>query len=1531
MEKSKKGKWMPRRIISWVLTVIIVVSMLGYGGIPGARIVHAEYGSDGDAWNFNFHVRVPVTGEECDPNPGIIYARDKDGDGCNLRVTSRTWSPGYTIAQPDTAYTFTITLNGKDDDYDPMPVNMGASVLWNGISYSSTYSPAYSDPDMWCDYRVTFPKTCSTYSPATKVEDFTYDATEHSLLNDDQQRSSPNNPRVSISYRVKYNEGEWGEWIADNPTAIKGRNAGTYTIEWKVEGEGLDQRKNNGTGTDANSGSYTVTISRRNINDDAVSVSLEEPDSMDESIYQYIYTGDRIQPEINLTLNEERLELNRDYNITDGDTIIEYINQDKAAYIISLRGIGNYIGVNELDWRVIRKSLGEITATKYEAAYDGAEHNMTVNLSDIAKDANAKITYIYDPDSSTDYTTNWDESKATEENPTFKNAGTYKVYYRVHSEEKDDSGEYIYNDFFGVQDVQINKKDVQLVPDGKTKVYDKDPETDPELTYQDFTSQLVSGETIEGVEISRETGQKAGDYPIVFNLSELNAQYPNYNFTQAPAAFKITPRPVKVSVGEYEKTYSEVNPTLELTIEQAGDEGVADKEGLLSGDVLVDETKLGNVLSFKNTSTGDTFAYDRFIDAGEYVIEAGTLANPNYDISFTEGSFTVNQKDITEEDTNVVVLYNGSRTDTVFNYTGKTITPDFTLSDEQDGVEYVNYESDIDFEVTGVYKASDYGVYKVKLKGIHNYTGEVDGQWAILPAVDEEITYDGKRHQLSFNLEAAFADSTVKGIRYSENEPEDPTSADCYDKTECPSYIDAGEHKVYYGIVLNEEEYGEEIVVPSSATLNIKKAPLAISVKLEDIEDREYDGTKDIVLGTVTGAEGLVNGETLSMTNLHGTFEDPDVLYGEDGSIIAKPITITKDNIAAATTKIIRESTAAEPEGGSIDNYEVTYNYDQDKEYITLSAKILPKEISVLSGVTLSKDYDGTTAATITSPTVSGTIEGETITINDPIATYDTKDVGTDKVITLSGTASISATGDKTAKLSNYCYVVEEEGVEKMVPLTETNISEAMGTKTGSITPKDLTATVSASDKAYDGTTDATVTATVETGIEGETFTITVDSANFDSNEVGDRTVNITSTVVPGDNTSLSNYNITVPESTDAKITKKDVSITAENKSKVYEEDDPELTWTVSELVGDDTEDMFGISIEREEGEDAGTYKITTTCDAEEYEHYKVTHVAGTFTIEKGKTEEVPEKGDITTSKASSTSSNDAVINGVDDTMEYSTDGGKTWTSVPKGATSITGVSAGNVLIRKKGDENHNPGEAISVNVPQKSSQSAPSSSTVKPSSTSGSGKSDGTITGVDDTMEYSTDGGKTWKSVPKGATSITGLSAGTVQIRKKATANSNAGEILTVEITSNPAYKNEWVKGQWYDKGGNTTYKPQGGWKKNSTGWWYEDAAGWYPVSQWQKIDGLWYYFDARGYMAANEWIDGWWLGSDGAWNYEPRGSWKLNSTGWWYEDTSGWYPVNRWQKIDGKWYYFNSSGYMLSSQNVNGYYVGSNGAWVE
>ncbi|AQR95592.1 cell wall-binding protein [Clostridium saccharoperbutylacetonicum] len=57
--------------------------------------------------------------------------------------------------------------------------------------------------------------------------------------------------------------------------------------------------------------------------------------------------------------------------------------------------------------------------------------------------------------------------------------------------------------------------------------------------------------------------------------------------------------------------------------------------------------------------------------------------------------------------------------------------------------------------------------------------------------------------------------------------------------------------------------------------------------------------------------------------------------------------------------------------------------------------------------------------------------------------------------------------------------------------------------------------------------------------------------------------------------------------------------------------------------------------------------------------------------------------------------------------------------------------------------------------------------------------------------------------------------------------------------------------------------------WKSDSKGWWYSDGNSY--VQWWRQIDGKWYYFNSDGYMAKNTWIGEYYLGSDGAWTTAP------------------------------------------------------------
>ena len=103
------------------------------------------------------------------------------------------------------------------------------------------------------------------------------------------------------------------------------------------------------------------------------------------------------------------------------------------------------------------------------------------------------------------------------------------------------------------------------------------------------------------------------------------------------------------------------------------------------------------------------------------------------------------------------------------------------------------------------------------------------------------------------------------------------------------------------------------------------------------------------------------------------------------------------------------------------------------------------------------------------------------------------------------------------------------------------------------------------------------------------------------------------------DQFSVDNSNYTVEfDVTDGSltITPKAVTVTADDKSKYVGEDDPELTWTVEGLVGDDTESVLTVDITRAQGEEPGTYDIIPS-GAEQQGNYTVEYVNGTLTIKK--------------------------------------------------------------------------------------------------------------------------------------------------------------------------------------------------------------------------------------------------------------------------------------------------------------------------
>ena len=139
------------------------------------------------------------------------------------------------------------------------------------------------------------------------------------------------------------------------------------------------------------------------------------------------------------------------------------------------------------------------------------------------------------------------------------------------------------------------------------------------------------------------------------------------------------------------------------------------------------------------------------------------------------------------------------------------------------------------------------------------------------------------------------------------------------------------------------------------------------------------------------------------------------------------------------------------------------------------------------------------------------------------------------------------------------------------------------------------------------------------------------------------------------------------------------------------------------------------------------------------------------------------------------------------------------------------------------------------------------------------------------------------------------------------------------------------------------------GTWKKNSTGWWWQEDNGSWPANQWKYIHGTWYAFEGNGYMRTGWYWDGrsWyyltgsgamaegWASVGGTWYYLQPGNgamqtgWVKDGTTWYYMNSSG-AMLTGWQLINGSWYYLYGNGKMAEDTWIGSCYVNPSGAWI-
>lgn len=141
--------------------------------------------------------------------------------------------------------------------------------------------------------------------------------------------------------------------------------------------------------------------------------------------------------------------------------------------------------------------------------------------------------------------------------------------------------------------------------------------------------------------------------------------------------------------------------------------------------------------------------------------------------------------------------------------------------------------------------------------------------------------------------------------------------------------------------------------------------------------------------------------------------------------------------------------------------------------------------------------------------------------------------------------------------------------------------------------------TVKADDMSMTyGNDEPVLTATVEGLAEGDTINYTL--SREAGQGVGSYAISVT-----GD-TAQGNYLVTYKPGV-LTVSPRAVTVTADNKAKTFGEGDPELTATVTGLIGEDT---ISYTLSRAEGQDVGSYVVTPSGEAVQG-NYTVSYVPG--------------------------------------------------------------------------------------------------------------------------------------------------------------------------------------------------------------------------------------------------------------------------------------------------------------------------------
>jgi hypothetical protein len=279
--------------------------------------------------------------------------------------------------------------------------------------------------------------------------------------------------------------------------------------------------------------------------------------------------------------------------------------------------------------------------------------------------------------------------------------------------------------------------------------------------------------------------------------------------------------------------------------------------------------------------------------------------------------------------------------------------------------------------------------------------------------------------------------------------------------------------------------------------------------------NKVYDGTTTVTLNSGNpGLEGVQSGHhvILLTPGVSGDFSSKTVGCG-------KPVTVSGLTLSGSDAGLY---TLVQP---------------------TLTADITPKGLTATGVSANAKIYDGslTTSINSSSAALVGVQSGDIVTLaaGSAVGTFADKNVALNKPVTVSG---LTLDGTDAA-----------------------NYSLAQPPATADITRRSLAIAATGVNKSYDGHADATVTL-ADDRVTGDDLAINYSAASFADKNVGAaKPVSVSGISISG--TDAGNYSANTTASTTGVITPGWLTVTADNKIRIFGATNPPLTATCSGFV----------------------------------------------------------------------------------------------------------------------------------------------------------------------------------------------------------------------------------------------------------------------------------------------------------------------------------------------------------------------------